>query len=366
LNDLNRVEEIATVAEAEPVFEAASGDLATQLRWQPYGESRGLWLELLSTSPNATLYHRERWIEVIRRTYGLPLWLASLHRGDTVVAGSVFARAPLSKRFIALSFSDNCPPLARDAEAANELLAALAAQAPADTSYEVRGIGGVDRWEAVDCFANWRLNLDRPQAAIERGLATNFRRNLRRASRQAITIERGSGRGDLERFFALQLVSRRRLGIPPQPWRFFDSIRQLFAETGDFEVWTARNNGADVASAVFLRDGDEVHYKWGARRLNDRSDGNHLLFWKAIEEFARTARVLDVGRADVRNLGLMRFKSELGAQSSPLPWSFYPHAPKHVSAEVLSGKLALLAKIWTRMPLPVTQLAGRVVYRYFA
>jgi Acetyltransferase (GNAT) domain len=358
--------ETVTVAEAEPVYEAASGDLATQLRWQPYDQSRGLWLELLGSCANATIYHRARWIEVIKRTYGLHLWLATLHRGDALAAGLVFARAPLSKRYIALSFSDTFAPLARDADAAHELLAALAALAPAGTSYELRGMGGVDRWETVDCFANWRLNLDRPLAALERGLATNFRRNLRRAARQAIAIERGSGVEDLKRFFALQLESRRRLGIPPQPWRFFDLIRQIFAESGDFEVWTARDSGVDVASAVFLRDGDEVHYKWGARRPNDRSDGNHLLFWNAIEEFARTARVLDVGRADVRNRGLMRFKSELGAQSSLLPWSFYPHAPKQVSAEVLTGKLAVLAKIWTRVPIPVTRLAGRVVYRYFA
>jgi hypothetical protein len=126
----------------------------------------------------------------------------------------------------------------------------------------------------------------------------------------------------------------------------------------------ASDNGEDVASAVFLGDGDVIHYKWGARRLNHRSNANHLLFWNAIEEFAPRARSMDLGRADTRNQGLMRFKAELGATLSPLPTSYYPRAPRHVSAEVLTGGRAILAAILSRMPVFATKIAGRVAYRY--
>jgi hypothetical protein len=46
-------------------------------------------------------------------------------------------------------------------------------------------------------------------------LASNFRRNLRRASHQAVSIERGSSIELVKRFFSMQLQSRRRLGLPP-------------------------------------------------------------------------------------------------------------------------------------------------------
>jgi Acetyltransferase (GNAT) domain len=354
-------------AEAEPRYDGPAVNDATALRLCPIAEGRVMWRELVNDCPQATIYQRDSWIELLQRAYGLSLWLATLHRGESAIAGCIFARAPFSRRrFVALSFSDSCPPLAREPLADHWLLAALATQGPSNQSYEVRGIRGVEHWESTDCFVNWRLDLDQPMAAIERGLASNFRRNLRRASRQAITVERGSNVDLLRRFYVLQLESRRRLGLPAQPWRFFDLTREIFAEHAAFEVWTASDNGMDVASAVFLRDGDTVHYKWGARQPAIRSDGNHLLFWNAIEEFARSARVLDLGRADVRNTGLMRFKSELGATSIPLPWSFYPRAPKEVSSEVLTGTRAALAKVWSRLPLPVTQLAGRVIYRFLA
>jgi hypothetical protein len=337
-------------------------DSTTRLRIQPFEDGRALWRELLNRYPGATLYHSESWIELLRRAHRLSLLLVTLDAGDKPVAGCVFARAPLSRRFISLSFSDSCPPIARERGAALRLLGALVSQNPSNRSYEIRGIGNVPEWETVECFANWRLNLDRPLAAIQSGLAVNFRRNLRRASHQTISIERGSGDDFLARFYALQLENRRRLGLPPQPWRFFSLAREIFA--GNFEVWLARDNGLDVASAVFMRDGDVVHYKWGARRSNYQSHANHLLFWNAIEEFSAHVRVLDLGRADIRNHGLIRFKKELGAVASPLPSSFYPRAPKLVSAEALTGTAAILARVWSRLPMFITRLAGRVVYRH--
>ncbi len=343
------------------------GDSATahpQLKLQRFSEGAASWRALLASAPGVTLYHRESWARLLTRAYGLSLWLALLEEGTEVIAGCLFARSPISRRFTSLSFSDQCPPLTRRADGDRQLLERLAARADSHASYEVRGIGGVAGWQTVECFANWQLDLDRSLTRIESGLALNFRRNLRRASRQAITIERGSSIELVRRFYAMQLQSRRRMGLPPQPWRFFELAREIFGECGGFEVWIARENGEDVASAVFLTDRDVVYYKWGARRANYRSLANHLLFWRAIEEFAGRARILDLGRADIRNQGLMRFKAELGASAVTLPSSYYPRAPKQVSSEVLTGGRAFLAGIWSRMPMVATRLAGRFLYRY--
>ena len=84
----------------------------------------------------------------------------------------------------------------------------------------------------------------------------------------------------------------------------------------------------------------------------------------AIEEYAARRHILDLGRADVRIQGLMRFKAELGAVPIPLPFSVYPQAPNQVNAEVLTGTWATMAKVWRRMPIFATAMAGRVVYRF--
>lgn len=318
-------------------------------------------------APGATLYHSEAWIDLLSRAYNFPLSLATLDRDGESVAGCVLARShnPFVRRFVSLPFSDCCPPLAADRETAAALLDALVARGEPRAIYEVRGIANAAPWQTVECFAQWKLALDRPLRGIEQGLALNFRRNLRRALREPITLEHGSGIDQVRRFYSLQLESRRRLGLPPQPWRFFKLVQETFAP-GNLDVWIANESGQDVASAVFLRYGDEVCFKWGARRPGRPSKANHLLFWSAIEEFFPRFRILDLGRADIRNQGLSRFKGELGAAPSPLPYSFYPRRRGEISSEVLTGAGRTLARIWTRMPISATRLVGRAVYRFFA
>jgi hypothetical protein len=91
-----------------------------------------------------------------------------------------------------------------------------------------------------------------------------------------------------------------------------------------------------------------------------------LLFWSVIEEVAARARTLELGRTDVRNQGLMRFKKELGASATALPSAFYPRAPRQVSSESLNGGFALAARIWRRLPIFATALGGRILYRFLA
>ncbi len=337
-----------------------------RLGLRPLSENRALWQSLLTTFPGATLYHRDAWLDLLERAYGLSMWLAALEREGRVVAASVFARShnPFVRRFVSLPFSDSCAPLAQDGEAARGLLDALVSQARPAAAYEIRGVEGGAPWKQVNCFVNWRLELQRPLASIERGLSLNFRRNLRRVQ-PAIMIERGTEIAHLKRFYAVQLECRRRFGLPPQPWRFFELARELFGPE-NFNVWLASEGGQDVAGAIFVRDGEVIHFKWSARRPACRSSANHSLLWNAIEEFASHARVLDLGRADVRNQGLMRFKRGLGAAAAALPYSFFPMAPHQVSPEVLTGPYRVFAMLWRRLPIFATRALGRVLYPFLA
>src|SRR5579885_1703658 len=145
---------MAMAAAADAGNETDNGEISGRLNLRPFREVRTLWLDLTRALPGAALYHRDSWIELLSRSYGLSLWLATLHQGDRVTAGCVFARASLSRRFVALSFSDSCPPLAAEPDAARQLLTALAA-GKVRRSYEIRGFGRVPGWETVECFVDW-------------------------------------------------------------------------------------------------------------------------------------------------------------------------------------------------------------------
>jgi hypothetical protein len=338
---------------------------AADLRIDSYAQAQESWREWLARSPQAGLYHGERWLGLLQRVYRMPLSVAQIElTREGQRAACVLAHPhPFSKRAVALPFSDYAPPLATGARARTALLDLLANQR---SPVELRGQNAQSPWQVSSTFALWSLDLRRPLAQLQAGLATNFRRNLKRAARALVQVEYGADSALLTRFHALHGEARRRHGLPAPPARFFRALGQLFAPSGELEVWIASRAGRDLCAVVLLRDGQRLYYKWGARASGDTFATSHLLLWQVIERAAGRCAVLDLGRADVRNAGLNRFKAELGAQAEPLPYAFVPRAPRNLSAEHLGGLGLLLSRVWKRLPPPLARALGGAIYGLLA
>ncbi|MGH7986046.1 MAG: GNAT family N-acetyltransferase [Candidatus Binataceae bacterium] len=335
----------------------------------PLEQAHGLWSAALARLDDVTLYHGERWVRGLVETYRLRPWVAALSEDDEVTAACLLARTrrPLSAaRFVGLPFSDVCPPLARDTNALGALLDALGRDPATRNGCELRGVSAPSPWCTVDCFAGWALDLARPLGDIERSFDRDFRRKIRRGGEAGLTIQRGDDTSLVARFYELQLETRRRLGLPAQPVRLFMTLRKIFSKGNDFEVWLTSHDGHDLAGAVLLRERGRIYMKWSARRLDAIASANHLLVWNVIQAYAGNATCLDLGRTDVRNSGLARFKKEVGAVATPVAYAFLPVAPRHVSSEVLVGSRKLMARAWRYLPLSFARLAGAAFYRYLA
>jgi hypothetical protein len=323
---------------------------------------------LVASCPRATLYHSAEWLELLHRAYKLPLELAILARNEQVEAACIFARSknPLARRLVSLCFSDCCFPLGTDDEAAHRLLDMIASESTGANRWEVRGFPARPPWETVTCFQNWELDLARSLPAIEREAHGSFRRAAKRARCAGMRVERGSGTSLMRRFYSMHLETRRRLGVPVQPLRFFELSHEIFAPHDAFEVWLAVDGGRDAAGLVLLRHHDRLYYKWGARPMGGSLNASHLLLWSVIEESAGRVQVLDCGRTDCRNEGLVRFKRHLGARPVPLPYSYFPKAPKNISAEMPAGVQKLAGYVWRLLPLPVTRVLSSVLYSFLS
>ncbi|MGH8012516.1 MAG: GNAT family N-acetyltransferase [Candidatus Binataceae bacterium] len=340
----------------------------SQFILRPLEQARALWTATCARSDNVTLYHGVRWVRGLVKTYRMKPWVAALSDDEGLAAACLLAhtRRPFpAGRFIGLPFSDVCPPLARDTQALASLLDALARNPATRNGCELRGVSAPSPWCTVDCFANWALDLTRPLNEIERSFDRDFRRKIRRGGEAGLTIQRGDDTSFVVRFYELQLETRRRLGLPAQPVGLFMALREIF-KRNDFEVWLASHDGHDLAGAILLRECGRIYMKWSARRLDAIASANHLLVWNVIQAYAGNATCLDLGRTDVRNNGLSRFKKEAGAVATPVAYSFLPAAPRHVSSEVLIGWRKLIAQVWRHLPLPFARLAGAAFYRYLA
>lgn len=351
-----------------PLEQFRGSSAVPELRIEAWPTIRAEWTALTDCCPEATIYQRDRWLTALSSAYGFELAAATLRDSKGgLAAATLFARGknPFLRKWTSLPCSDTSPPLALDDEARKQLLTGVAeSDFTSGGVVEIRGWRAPEPWQKVDCFALWTLDLARPLNAIMGTMASNFRRQLSRGTEQRYAINVDQGLPALKRFHRLTLETRRRLGLPAQPWRFFKSVFEAFAPSGDLEVWTAGNRGKTVAAMVILRDGPDLHYKWSARAEPTPPGATHRLLAAICEKYAQHCRVMDLGRTDVRNVGLNRFKKETGAKPSPLPYSYVPRVPAQVSSEVLGKHEQMLAKIWRHMPLPIARLLGSILYRY--
>jgi len=342
-----------------------AGPTRDGLKISPWRQALPAWRYALSRVPGATFYHTEQWIEAVRAAYGLTIEVATLHRAGELRAAAVLARSKglFSTRLVALPFSDCADPLAVDDEARADLMRTLAVANP-HASIEIRGAAGDMPWQNIDCFGHWTLDLRRPYSEISGAFSRTIKSGVKRAHKDNVSIDRGNNIEYVTRFFDLQLETRRRLGVPPQPFKFFATVHEKFGP--DCEVWFARHGERDHAGLILLRSGDRLCYKWGARIENCHPGANHLLVANLIEAYAGKAATMDFGRCDMRNQGLVRSKAEIGCVSRPVPYAYFPKAPRQVSSEVLTGPAKLASVILKRLPLPVTRVLGEALYRYMA
>ncbi len=364
------------MASAQASFGAREPVEAQGLVLAPYSSARTAWPELIGDGRASSLYHSPRWLELIERAFGWELNVVALaDRGRKPSAALIYAskKRLFSRRAVALPFSDYGGPLAFDQADADHLLILVAARVVRDAppfagkygldSLEIRGFEAPAPYRVVRCFQNWELDLTRSLPALERGLDGNFRRAINKARRAGVRVVCGNDLEFLRRFYAMHLKTRRRLGVPVQPFGFFELARKLFG--ADLEVWLAVEDGRDACGLVLIRHGERVYYKWGARdERTPSSNANHLLLWSVVEAYAGKAAVLDCGRADIRNEGLSRFKRHLGARAIPLPYAFLPEPAREISAEVSSGAMRkLAASLWRRLPIPLTRALSAALYR---
>jgi CelD/BcsL family acetyltransferase involved in cellulose biosynthesis len=311
------------------------------------------------------VFHHPAWAETLSACYGFPSSVLVVTGADGAIAGGapvLEVRRPLGpRRWVSLPFTDSCPPLA-DAEAMPVLVEALRTRAGRS---ELRG--PVPDGKVVAAGVRHVLSLSPDPEELLRRLSPMHRRNIRRAESRLVTVQRG-GSEQLETFYRLHLLTRRRLGVPVQPRRFFALLGERLLDRGLGHVLTAHVDGQPAASALFLEANRTIVYKYGASdpRFWDARP-NNLLFWTAIRDAAgRGCHTMDFGRSDYGDAGLRRFKSGWGAQEEPLFYTVFGGDGGGPDEAGRGRAGAVLRAVIRRSPVWVCRMLGELLYRYAA
>jgi CelD/BcsL family acetyltransferase involved in cellulose biosynthesis len=329
------------------------------------------WGSFVAAQPEATAFHLPAWAEMLCECYDFRGFaLASSDERGIPTAGVPIVELPRlfrgGLRWVSLPFTDACAPLSVEPNHKQQFLDRLeeARKAERVERFEIRSPVAVGSARQFTAALGHRLTLEQdPEAVLRRLDRSQVQRNIIRARREGVVVRQADSEADLDRvFFELQVETRRRLGVPVQPRRFYTLLWRRLIEPGHGFLLLGYAGARPIAGGVFLRAGRTLTYKYGASsREHWHLRPNVLLFWTAIQlGCASGAQILDFGRTDMKNEGLRSFKRNWGTREQPLTYTVLGR-PGRNAVKSLQPALGTVIK---HSPLWVSRAVGACLYRY--
>jgi CelD/BcsL family acetyltransferase involved in cellulose biosynthesis len=330
------------------------------------------WPTFLEHHPQATLFHSPKWLGALQRTYGFRVGvLTSAGPGERLGNGLVFCRVrswATGARLVSVPFSDHCAPLLESEAEFNGLWSHLKQECDNGRQkyLEIRSASVHSDGLANSArFCLHRLDLRPSLTDLFHAFHEScIRRKIARAQREGVSYEEGTSEELLNNFYRLNVLTRRRHLIPPQPLSWFRNL--IACMGGDLKIRLANLEGRPVAGIMTIRFKTSMTYKYGCSDPHFHRLGTmQLLMWEAIQE-AKADGLLefDMGRTDWNNEGLLQFKDHWGSARSNLTYLRYPGPEIHRRTENIPVRVAKLFFTWA--PSKLLTAAGGVLYPHIA
>jgi len=195
---------------------------------------------------------------------------------------------------------------------------------------------------------------------------TCVRQRITRALNSKLEVRVARSVSDLDDFYQLHVHTRKRHGLPPQPFRLFELLWDTLHPLNRITALTAFLGDVRLASLILLKFKNRVSAEFAAsdERFFNLSP-NHLLFWEAIKLACHEGfEIFDFGRTPPTNQELMDFKRRWGTEMVDLSHFFYP---KQLSGHLRQdSKFAYRAAqtLCLKIPNRFLPLFGQFVYKH--
>ena len=328
------------------------------------------WDELLERYSGASFFHTSAWAKVLVSTYGhKPYYLRFFSGADILgLLPMMEVRTTLSgRRGICLPFTDFCGPL-MSVDLGNCVISKLLelSRSRCWKHFELRGPLG-SAFGAVNAAPYYGHSLDvrGTEDRIFARFGSAVRRAIRKAQALGVAVGVTQSRDAVFDFYSLHVRTRRRHGLPPPPFSFFENIYREVVKKGSGFIVLAKIAGRAVAAAMFFTFRKQAVYKYGAsdERFQE-SRGNNLVMWEGIKHLARNGcESLHLGRTSLQNNGLRRFKLAWGAEEEIIKYFRFDTS----SGAWIAGHdraAGFHNVIFRRLPLSLNRMIGSLIYRH--
>jgi CelD/BcsL family acetyltransferase involved in cellulose biosynthesis len=330
------------------------------------------WDEQLAALPNSSFFQSAEWAEVLAGYGFVPQYFT------VAGAGGMEALLPMmevdswltGRRGVSLPFTDDSEPFYADAGAFKKVYDAVLEFGRSRKWKYVEFRGG-RKWfgdvPASVSFYGHELDLMAGEARLFEQVDGSVRRGIRKAEKAGVTVEVAESLEAMRVFYDLLCQTRKKHGMPPQPFGFFENIHRQVLSKNFGNIFIARFEGRPIAAAVYFRLGKRAIYKYGASdETVQQLRGNNLVMWEAIKwHAAQGCASLHLGRTSLGNEGLRRFKLNWGAAEHPIEYVKYDFRQERFVQD-RDESSGWHNQLFNRMPIFASRWVGAALYRHWA
>lgn len=325
----------------------------------PPGDPR--WRTFVVSHATSPMQH-PMWLDAITHAYHLEARIMALTDSHgAILAGLPMIRSklPWRNRWTSLPFTDTLKPVAVGDAYRDELLIAAADDADIPPII-IRTQTNHPGWFCRQVGTVQVVDLSNGAEGVLRGAKSKTRQNIRLAQKSGLITKRITSREEfLGPNLALVAMSRRRLGAPTQPRRYWSRVWEMHERDEALTIGVYLGDEL-VANAVFIIGSTHAVFKYSASDVATRDlRTNYLALAAGLQHLATSGvQSMDFGITDLRNMSLREYKARWGGEEQPAHFSA-------TDTKLLPNTLEpgrLLTEAIQRAPVFVGRTVGSLAY----
>ena len=327
------------------------------------------WDELIKDKTDYAFFNSSLWANVLKQTYAFKAYYLSIVENNEIqfLLPLMDVKSWLtSKRVVSLPFTDFCFPIFNN----NNYKSFFEKIINTCTS---------KKWQTIEFRSNnlvpenhlfastyydHKIDLDSQIDILFHQLKSSTKRNIKKAERSGIEVKICDSYKSVIDYYKLHCKTRKKHGVPPQPFNFFRNIFKFVIAKGYGKIFLAYYTNKVIAGAIYFQFGDQVIYKFGASdKKYQLLRANNLVMWEAIRYYNIDGfKTLFLGRTDIDNNGLRRFKKDMNAEERTVDYYIFDiKNNEFLKANQISKKYY---NILNKMPIVLLKLIGLIIYKH--
>jgi len=329
------------------------------------------WNHQIKQHFDPDIFHTSEWCQVLKLTYNLkPAYFVVFDelQPTAIIPLTEIKSLFTGKRAVSLPFSDFCHLLIKEPGQTEELVK------------KIINYGATQKWKYVELrsssfsfpgkpseiFYTHNIDLSKPSRELWSRLKDSNRRNIKKAMRYGLQVRIEKSLEALKDFYRLQVITRKRHGLPPQPFKFFKSIHDEIIAKDMGIIVSARYRDKVIASSIFFNFNQKALFKFGASdHVFHPLRPNNLIMWEAIKwHQEKGCYTLNLGRTDTSDVGLISYKRSWGGIESVLIYHRIILKIEGFIDLATVKKVEIFNNIFKLMPSSLLRLIGNIAYRH--